>query len=125
MLLAGDFIPKVFRVQLPESFRREIFLANLEGPVCTDGLPASNKVGVCLHSVPFDILGRWAFALANNHLMDFQADGLHQTQVFLQGKGYLFAGTGDTEEDARKPMRRPPTSSWLWHITGRQNCLSS
>ncbi len=104
MLLAGDFIPKVFKVQLPESFSREIILANLEGPVCTDGLPVSNKVGVCLHSVPFDIPGRWAFALANNHLMDFQADGLHQTQVFLQSKGYLFAGAGDTEEDARKPM---------------------
>lgn len=104
MLLVGDFIPKGLRVQLPESFGRELILANLEGPVCAEDLPISNKAGVCLHSAPFDIPGRWAFALANNHTMDFQEEGLHQTQTFLQGKGYLFAGAGDTEEEARKPM---------------------
>lgn len=104
MLLAGDFIPKAFKVKLPECFRRELVLANLEGPVCVDGLPVSNKVGVCLHSAPFDIPGRWAFALANNHMMDFCEEGLCQTRTFLKGKGYSFAGAGDTEEEARKPM---------------------
>ena len=104
MLLAGDFIPKGLRVQVPENFCRELILANLEGPVCADGVPISNKVGVCLHSVPFDIPGRWAFGLANNHTMDFREEGLHQTRTFLQDKGYLFAGAGDTEDEARKPM---------------------
>lgn len=104
MLLAGDFIPKALKIKLPECFSRELVLANLEGPVCADDLPVSNKVGVCLHSAPFDISGRWAFALANNHMMDFREEGLRQTQTFLNAKGYAFAGAGRTEEEARKPM---------------------
>ena len=104
MLLAGDFIPKSLKVKLLERFNQELVLANLEGPVCADGLPVSNKVGVCLHSTPFDIQGRWAFSLANNHMMDFQEEGLRQTRTFLEEKGYAFAGAGETEEDARKPM---------------------
>jgi poly-gamma-glutamate synthesis protein (capsule biosynthesis protein) len=104
MLLVGDFIPKSLKVQLPEHFGRELVLANLEGPVCAEGLPVSNKVGECLHTTPFDIPGQWAFALANNHMMDFQEEGLRQTRDFLSAKGYAFAGAGDTEEEARKPM---------------------
>lgn len=104
MLLAGDFIPKALSVQLPERFNTELVLANLEGPVCADGLPVSNKVGVHLHSVPFDIPCRWAFSLANNHLMDFREEGLYQTRRFLEEKGYDFAGAGETESEARKPM---------------------
>ena len=104
MLLAGDFIPKSLKVKLPERFNQELVLANLEGPVCADGLPVSNKVGDCLHSAPFDIPGHWAFALANNHLMDFREEGLRQTRRFLKGKGYDFAGAGETESEARKPM---------------------
>ncbi len=104
MLLAGDFILKSLQVQFPDCFVRELVLANLEGPVCADGLRVSNKVGVHLHSVPFEIPGRWAFSLANNHLMDFREEGLHQTRRFLKGKGYDFAGAGETESEARKPM---------------------
>ena len=80
MLLAGDFIPKALKVQLPACFNKELVLANLEGPVCADGLHVSNKVGVHLHSVPFDIPCRWAFSLANNHLMDFREEGLLQAR---------------------------------------------
>ncbi len=104
MLLAGDFIPKSLQVTLPELFCQELVLANLEGPVCEEGLPVSNKVGVHLHSAPFDIPGRWAFSLANNHLMDFREEGFHQTRRFLKGRGYDFAGAGETEAEARKPM---------------------
>ncbi len=104
MLLAGDFIPKSLPIKLPDRFGRELVLANLEGPVCADGLPGSTKVGVHLHSAPFDIPGRWAFSLANNHLMDFREEGLRQTRCFLAKKGYAFAGAGDGEDEARKPM---------------------
>ena len=104
MLLAGDFIPKSLKVDLPEHFGRDLVLANLEGPICSEGLPVSNKVGVCLHSAPFDIPCRWTFALANNHLMDFREEGLRQTRLFLTKKGYAFAGAGDAEKEARKPM---------------------
>ena len=104
MLLAGDFIPKALKIKLPECFSRELVLANLEGPVCADDLPVSNKVGVCLHSAPFDVLGGWAFALANNHMMDFKEEGLREARRFCGEKGYVFAGAGDTENEARKPM---------------------
>ena len=104
MLLAGDFIPKSLQIKLPDRFGRELVLANLEGPVCADDLPVSNKVGVCLHSEPFDVPSRWAFALANNHLMDFREEGLRQTRDFLGKNRYAFAGAGETADEARRPM---------------------
>ena len=46
MILAGDFIPKNLNVRLLDEFKGQLVLANLEGLVCADGLPRSNKVGV-------------------------------------------------------------------------------
>ena len=108
MILAGDFIPRHHPVRLPEEFRQRITLANLEGPICIDGLPCSNKVGVCLHTALSDVLsgsiGRFAFSLANNHMMDYREEGLHQTRNFLSNNGIVFAGAGDCESEARRPM---------------------
>ena len=108
MILVGDFIPKNLNVRLPDEFKDRLVLANLEGPICADGLPRSNKVGVCLHS-NVEKLGTWgverfAFSLANNHMMDFCEGGLRQTKAALTSHGILFAGAGDSEEEARKPM---------------------
>lgn len=108
MILAGDFIPKTSQVRLSKEFAGQIVLANLEGPICADGLPQSNKVGVCLHtsrdSFKCTNLPRFAFSLANNHMMDFREEGLRQTKEFLSKQGMMFAGAGADEASARKPM---------------------
>ena len=119
MILAGDFIPKNLMVHLPDEFKGLLVLANLEGPICADGLPQSNKVGVCLHTSRelFDcsdcsivrlegggVAPRFAFSLANNHVMDYGEEGLRQTKVTLASHGIPFAGAGDNEEEARRPM---------------------
>ena len=119
MLLVGDFIPKNMGVRLPEEFRRQKVLANLEGPICACGLSQSNKVGVCLHTSRelFDSsecsivrlegggeAPRFAFSLANNHMMDFREEGLRQTKEVLDAHGIPYSGAGENEEDARKPM---------------------
>lgn len=108
MILAGDFIPKDLKVRLPDEFKGKLVLANLEGPICADGLPRSNKVGVCLHSHVEDLrswgVERFAFSLANNHMMDYCEEGLRQTKTALTSHGIPFAGAGDNEEEARKPM---------------------
>lgn len=137
MLLVGDFIPKTLSVKLPPEFAGQLVLANLEGPICSDNLPKSNKVGVCLHTSQslqvschspelVDEQSKhktiqqtnnssrlsFAFSLANNHMMDFRWEGVQQTLEFLrtataENVGFEcagFAGVGEDEESARRPM---------------------
>lgn len=108
MILAGDFIPKDLKVHLPDELRGKLVLANLEGPICADDLSQSNKVGVCLHSNVENLRGwgveRFAFSLANNHMMDCCEEGLRQTKEALASQGIPFAGAGENEDAARKPM---------------------
>ena len=108
MLLVGDFIPQRLSVRLPDKFSSQTVLANLEGPICEDGLPVSNKVGICLHTTStetlFDSIKTFAFTLANNHLMDFREEGLRQTKKVLGKYGIPCAGAGENEADARSPM---------------------
>lgn len=104
MYLVGDFIPQDLNPICKDLADGEVVLANLEGPVCADDIPPASKVGIHLHSRSFSVPGRFAFALANNHLMDFGSDGLHQTVAFLAEQNILSAGAGDTVETSRTPM---------------------
>lgn len=103
MILVGDFVP-LKTVPNVGDFGDDLVLANLEGPVCSSDLPKAPKSGPNLCSNPFDIHGRWAFALANNHMMDYGEDGLSSTLNFLSGRDYQFAGAGKDMAEARKPM---------------------
>ena len=103
MYLTGDFIPESKIVSLP-NFGGELVLANLEGPVCSADLKKGLKVGEHLRSSTFELKGRWAFALANNHIMDYGYDGLKQTCEFLESKGIKYCGTGTNDEERRKPI---------------------
>lgn len=104
MILVGDIVPLQSEFVSPD-FGDELVLGNLEGPICGDGLKPMDKVGPCLHSKPFNLKGRWAFVLANNHSMDFRAQGLEETLGFLKD-GFVFCvgccGAGANEDDARK-----------------------
>ena len=101
MVLVGDIVPQNAEFESPE-FGDELVLGNLEGPVCRDGLKPIAKVGPHLHSAPFDLKGSWAFALANNHFMDFKEEGMHESISFLRDKGFAFGGAGGNETEARK-----------------------
>ena len=101
MILCGDVVPQDSQILLPD-FGGELVLANLEGPVCRDGLPVIEKVGTHLHSKPFVINGHWAFTLANNHLMDFCDEGMRETVTFLHERGVTYSGAGENEAQARK-----------------------
>ena len=103
MVFVGDFVPQHSRPVVPD-FGMQWVVANLEGPVCADGLSPSEKVGMHLYSAPFEVAGRWAFSLANNHMMDYGQMGLDQTHAFLNKQGYSFAGAGENEKAAREPM---------------------
>lgn len=103
MILAGDFVP-LKTVPKIEDFNGELVLANLEGPVCASDLPEAPKSGPNLCSNPFKISGRWAFVLANNHMMDYGLKGLCATVEFLKKNGYSYAGAGENIEAARQPM---------------------
>ena len=107
MTFVGDFVPQKTRPTLPD-FGSGWVVANLEGPVCADKTPKALKVGVHLHSAPFEVNGKWAFALANNHLMDFGVEGLKQTFAFLsvrkQTAETAWAGAGRNVQQAREAM---------------------
>lgn len=103
MVLVGDIVPQDAPFEVP-NFGDELVLANLEGPVCRDGLKTIEKVGPHLHSLPFGLKGRWAFTLANNHFMDFQVDGMRESMAFLQENGFAFSGAGENGAAARKTL---------------------
>lgn len=107
MTFVGDFVPQKTKPTLPD-FGEGWVVANLEGPVCADETPKALKVGVHLHSAPFEVNGKWAFALANNHLMDFGVEGLKQTFAFLstrkQTAEAAWTGAGTDVGCAREPM---------------------
>jgi len=103
MVLVGDIVPQDSKFESPD-FGDNLVLANLEGPVCRDRLPPIEKVGSHLHSSPFELKGHWAFSLANNHLMDYQVEGMRETVMFLRKHGFPFGGAGDNESEARKTL---------------------
>ena len=108
MYLTGDFVPQKTTPVLPDFGAEEWVLTNLEGPVCSDALRKSIKAGVHLHSAPFSVNGKWAFSLANNHIMDFGIDGLKETMEFLTKRSKkhdtMYAGAGINESEAKRPM---------------------
>lgn len=103
MILAGDIVPLRANVNIP-FMGDEFVLANLEAPVMNHALTPIKKAGPSLWSLPFALKGRWAFALANNHMMDYGCEGLKQTLSFLDGFGCAYAGAGESVQEARQPM---------------------
>lgn len=89
----------------------DINLGNLEAPLCDRGQPISGKAEIGspnLRAAPLNVkglaVGRFrAMGLANNHNMDFGADGLLQTIELLDEAGIAHSGGGHNLEEARKP----------------------
>lgn len=81
-------------------------VGNLEGPV-VDGTPppfearAVFQTSALIEAVPS--LGIDAFTLANNHIMDFGAEGLTSTVNALRAAGVGHFGAGRNTQEARRP----------------------
>ena len=86
----------------------QIVFGNLEGPLTTRGTPEQDKtyvfrsppdkVGQALRAAGFTVV-----SLANNHTLDYGADGLAQTIEALDAVGIAHIGAGENLQAARRP----------------------
>lgn len=99
MVLIGDYVGFSQKVSLDPSLDGKLVLGNLEGPWCdTDGKDRPRKAGPRVWNSYVAEGPKWAFTLANNHMMDFGEDGLAETKSRLQARGIPFVGAGDYKE---------------------------
>ena len=104
MILIGDYVGFSRKVKLDSSFDGKLVLGNLEGPWCeTTGKPQPKKAGPRVWNTFLAEGPKWAFTLANNHMMDFGEEGLAETKSRLEARGIPFVGAGDFAT-AMKPM---------------------
>jgi len=118
ILFAGDFAPcrrfeSLVLAKGPEIFgdlqknitEADLSFLNLESPLCTKGKPIK-KTGPNFKSHPdcikavkgagFDVVG-----LANNHIMDFDNEGLEQTIISCKDSGLNICGAGKNLKKAQ------------------------
>lgn len=93
---------------LPYFNGAKIIFGNLEGPLTDRGTPEQDKTYVfrsppALVSAALRTAGFNVVSLANNHTLDFGADGLTQTIETLDSVGILHAGAGADLMAARQP----------------------
>ncbi len=87
----------------------QIVFGNVEGPLTDRGVPDQDKkfvfrsppakVGAALKNAGFNVV-----SLANNHTLDYGADGLTQTMEALDAAGIQYAGAGANLMAARQPV---------------------
>ncbi|OGV53176.1 MAG: hypothetical protein A2017_04660 [Lentisphaerae bacterium GWF2_44_16] len=121
ILAGGDFCPirsfdkailegkPVFDDTLcAEMKNKDVFLINLEAPLCETGLPGAVKGGG-LRGAPetadtLKKLGVDVASIANNHVRDFLDEGVLQTMEILKKHGIPYIGGGKNSEDADKML---------------------
>lgn len=87
----------------------QVVFGNLEGPLTERGAPEQDKtyvfrsppqkVSQALKDAGFNVV-----SLANNHTLDYGAEGLMQTMEALDAAGIAHAGAGATLSQARQPV---------------------
>ncbi len=105
-----------FRQVRPLLTRADILVGNLEAPFTARNTPTPHKSAESVRARRDYILRaepRWAPALAfagfdavglaNNHMMDYQAEGLTDTLRTLEQLHIAYAGAGRNIEEARRP----------------------
>jgi hypothetical protein len=105
LFLVGDWAPGLKRVEV--ALGPNVVLTNLEGPVLPSEhtvVPAP-KVGPSLFSPELPRgPGQFILSLANNHVMDYGAQGLNATMAALALEGIRACGAGKNATEARRPM---------------------
>jgi poly-gamma-glutamate synthesis protein (capsule biosynthesis protein) len=84
----------------------DLILCNLECPVTSAAIARQDKqYNFYSHLDSLDVFDdRFVLGLANNHVMDFGAQGLRETIEALDARGLLHAGAGLTIGEAMKPV---------------------
>jgi poly-gamma-glutamate capsule biosynthesis protein CapA/YwtB (metallophosphatase superfamily) len=80
-----------------EELRPQARIANLETSITTSDTPVPKGINYRMHPGNVDCLAAAAFhccVLANNHVLDWDTEGLLETLVTLEGAGIRFAGAG-------------------------------
>ncbi len=86
----------------------DLALCNLENPATWATTEHPTKT-IWFKMRPEDVVGvanaGFDYAtLANNHLMDYMIQGMHETQNALDYNGILYSGIGDNDVEARMPL---------------------
>jgi poly-gamma-glutamate capsule biosynthesis protein CapA/YwtB (metallophosphatase superfamily) len=86
----------------------DIVFGNLEAPLTDSTKSLSREKKIILKAAPEAITGIKTggfniLSLANNHMMDYYAEGLEDTINILNEHDILFSGGGKNLEEARKP----------------------
>ncbi|OHD69726.1 MAG: hypothetical protein A2W19_13455 [Spirochaetes bacterium RBG_16_49_21] len=94
--------------RIKDEFRKYDFIfGNLETPVTSRGKPFADKaysfrirpeLALCLRDLKMD-----AVSIANNHLMDYDVEGMEDTLSYLEALNIRHAGGGKNLIDARRP----------------------
>ena len=87
--------------------KSDLAIVNLECPA-TDFEKPIKKCGPCLKAKPEDVKllknsGFSLISLANNHIKDFQQQGVLDTLQACEENGIQFVGAGENKEEASKP----------------------
>lgn len=124
ILIAGDFAPRArlakqiedlkFLEVFPEDIREVIKSAdfsfvNFESPVVEDGYKPIPKCGPNLRCTPeaaeaVRYAGFTGVTMANNHILDFGAEGLRRSVKCCQDQGLDVVGVGENLHDAEKVL---------------------
>jgi poly-gamma-glutamate synthesis protein (capsule biosynthesis protein) len=105
MILVGDWAPGTKRIS--SQLAGPLILGNLEGPIVPPdhSLKPARKAGPSLFSTRLPAKqGRFAFSLANNHIMDYGVQGLEATLCHLGQEGFFACGAGNDYAEARQPL---------------------
>lgn len=87
--------------------RADIAVVNLECPFTGRGDKLAKNFNFRARPEMVEMLKRAGIAavsVANNHAMDYGVDGMHDTRQTLDDAGIGHFGTGDTLEEARRPL---------------------
>lgn len=104
-LFASGSADSVFTDIISVLAEADYVVANLEAPVTLSNKKLY-KNSVCLKSNPSDVhvlreAGINAVALANNHIVDYDTDGVIDTFTYLSAQNIEFYGAGDVNKAAK------------------------
>lgn len=145
ILIAGDFAPMARLAKMmeekrfPEVFPKEIrdviqsadhSFVNFESPVVENGYKPIPKCGPNLKcpkeaAEAVRYAGFTGVTLANNHILDYGADGLRRTVECCRSQGLDVVGVGDNLEDAGKILYLGKAGKTLAVINGCEHEFST
>lgn len=124
VLVAGDFAPVARLVkQIEEKRFSEVFpdnlcnviksadfsFVNFESPIAEEGFKPIPKCGPNLRcskeaAEAVKYAGFTGATMANNHILDYGAEGLHKSEEYCRARGLDIVGIGNNLEDANKTL---------------------